>query len=115
MKKIILAVVITVFALSLAGCGLFGGNETTTTEDPANTTTVNYDIYYEINTVADLQAMQMNQSYILMQNLDLTDIEWTPIGSIEEPYLGNFDGNGYEIANLTITKDNLYNGLFGYV
>lgn len=51
--------------------------------------------------------------------------EWTPIGTIvytgefgrsEERYFkGTFDGDGHQIANLTITGRNEYVGLFGYV
>ena len=115
MKKIAIAVLITIFTLSLAGCGLFGGAETTTTEDPANTTTVNYDEFIEIQTIAELQEIEMNKSYKLMNNLDLTDIEWIPLGTNSDPYKGYFDGNGYAISSLNITQDNLYNGLFGYV
>ncbi|XFA99423.1 lipoprotein [Candidatus Izemoplasma sp. B36] len=114
MKKITLTIILLLFTFSLASCGLIGG-QTTTKEDPTETTTVNYDDFIEINTVDELQAIEMNKSYRLMNNLDLTDVEWTPLGTSSDSYKGNFDGNGYEIINLSITTDNLYNGLFGYV
>lgn len=100
-----------VLMIGLASCN-FAGN--TTTAETTESTTVDYENYIEINTIADLEAMEMNKSYILNANLDLTGIEWVPIGSYNNPYLGNFDGNGYTISNLTITVDHLHNGLFGY-
>lgn len=61
----------------------------------------------------------------LTANIDLKNEEWTPIGTIvytgefgrsEERYFkGTFDGDGHQIANLTITGRNEYVGLFGYV
>ena len=54
-------------------------------------------------------------------DIDLKDVEWTPIGSayIDHGFMGNFDGNGYTIKNLSMTnlaKDSdgyVYAGLFG--
>ena len=39
---------------------------------------------------------------------------WTPIGLIDMPFCGTFDGNGCTISNLDITGDYSYQGLFGY-
>ena len=36
-------------------------------------------------------------------DLDLTDMEWTPIGNYEKQYTGTFDGNGKTITGLTVT------------
>lgn len=54
----------------------------------------------------------------LAMNLDLSSIEnWTPIGSNNNPFKGNFTGgnesNYYEISNLNIDGKNDYQGLFG--
>ena len=39
-------------------------------------------------------------------DLDLNEVEWTPIGSAtaEHGFMGNFDGNGYVIKNLNMTN-----------
>ena len=42
----------------------------------------------------------------LYADIDLKDVEWTPIGSAtaEHGFMGNFDGNGYVIKNLNMTN-----------
>ena len=43
-------------------------------------------------------------------------VDWEPIGTQSEPLQSIFEGNGYHIANLTITRpDSNYVALFGYV
>lgn len=39
---------------------------------------------------------------ILMNDINLDGINWTPIASADKPYAGTFDGNGYEIQNLNV-------------
>ena len=40
--------------------------------------------------------------------------EWTPIGSLDTPFEGTFDGGGHTVSGLQITKSNwTYTGLFG--
>lgn len=40
---------------------------------------------------------------------------WIPIGSVENPFNGLYDGNGYVISNLNINRENTSNvGLFGF-
>ena len=89
---------------------------------------------YEITSAADLKKLAENvkngtdyegKYFQLTVNIDLKNEEWTPIGTIvytgefgrsEERYFkGTFDGDGHQIANLTITGRNEYVGLFGYV
>lgn len=55
----------------------------------------------EIHKVEDLQRMAENpaSSYILMADLDMAGIQWTPVDLIG----GSFDGNGHSILNLTVT------------
>ena len=100
--------------LGLVSCDIFNIGGTTTTTETTEATTVDYENFIEINSVSDLQNMEMNKSYILNTDLDLTGIEWQPIGSYLNPFLGNFDGNDHTISNLTITNDHIHNGLFGY-
>lgn len=40
----------------------------------------------------------------LMADIDMTGVEMQPIGDKQQPYTGTFDGNGYSIYNLKITK-----------
>ena len=73
--------------------------------------------YTLIKTADELQAMQDNLSgkYILMNDIDLAGYDWTAVGTLANPFVGEFNGNGYVISNLTIngpTKQ--YQGLFGY-
>lgn len=89
---------------------------------------------YLIEDVEDLKNLAENvkngtdyegKYFQLTVNIDLKNEEWTPIGTIvytgefgrsEERYFkGTFDGDGHQIANLTITGRNEYVGLFGYV
>ena len=51
----------------------------------------------------------------LTNNIDLSEMEWTPIGNQANPFMGNFDGNNKLIMNLHIEKGTDYLGLFGYV
>ena len=49
-------------------------------------------------------------------DLDLTDMEWTPIGNYEKQYTGTFDGNGKTITGLTFNQSETSNvGLIGYL
>lgn len=41
--------------------------------------------------------------------------KWTPIGTKEKNYTGEFDGNGHTISGLYCTFRSDYSGLFGYI
>lgn len=59
---------------------------------------------------------QTDLNAILMNNIDLNGINWTPIATYSAPYIGTFDGNGYKIDNLSISMENTaYVGLFACV
>ena len=51
----------------------------------------------------------------LTADIDLNDIEWTPIGSYAVRFNGNFNGNGHVIKNLKIANEHLAMGLFGAI
>ena len=59
--------------------------------------------------------------YKQMADINLTGIDWVPIGhatqSLLRGFYGNYDGNGYKITNLSIITEHSYltAGLFGYV
>ncbi len=79
---------------------------------------------YEIYSAKGLQwlAEQVNggnnfsgKTILLKNNLNLDGIDWTPIGSTDNPFAGKFDGNGKTISNLQINKSSMSDvGLFGY-
>ena len=52
----------------------------------------------------------------LDKNIDLTGKDWTPIGtSFSNKYTGTFDGGGHTIKGLTVTTNDQFVGLFGYL
>ena len=52
----------------------------------------------------------------LDKNIDLTGKGWTPIGtSFDNSYKGTFDGGGHSITGLTVTTNDQFVGLFGYL
>ena len=51
---------------------------------------------------------------ILTSNINLNDVDWTPIGNSSNYFRGSFDGDNYTISNLNVdVEDNA--GLFGKV
>jgi hypothetical protein len=63
--------------------------------------------------LAALDDSEIN-AIVLAAGLDLSDAEWIPIGTAEEPFTGTFDGNGKTISGLKISSGD-YAGFFGYV
>lgn len=45
----------------------------------------------------------MNKYFVLTSDIDMNNANFKPIGSINEPFTGVFDGNGYTIKNLNIS------------
>ncbi len=64
---------------------------------------------------------EVKECYKLVNEINLSDIEWKPIGEITESgnvidsFSGQLDGNGYTIKNLTIESEASYQGLFACV
>ncbi|MCL2512854.1 MAG: hypothetical protein FWF08_03040, partial [Oscillospiraceae bacterium] len=78
--------------------------------------------YTGIYTPQDLNNIRANLSgkYMLMNDIDLAAWgNWEPISkNYASAFSGIFDGNGYEIKNITIINNdpsNIYTGLFGFV
>lgn len=78
----------------------------------------------EIATVEDLQKFAaavnggktfVGEKVVLTADIDLTGIQWAPIGGDSVYFAGEFDGNGKTISNLTNTEDTARKGLFGLV
>ena len=72
--------------------------------------------YTIIRTADELQSLNdsLTGKYILMNDIDLENYDWTPIGS--EPGRsfrnGELNGNGYVIRNLTVDDTSVGGGLF---
>ena len=79
-----------------------------------------------ITTEAELKQMLTDQSsynesdrkhrvYVLKNNITLTS-QWTPVGNTSAPFVGGFDGAGFEIIGLNVTAtSNSGTGFFGNV
>ena len=80
---------------------------------------------YVIETPQDLQDMNedLEAYYVLGNDLDMIDFDWTPIGSYGDPFVGQLDGAGYEITNLELAlyETNIFDedvvaaGMFGAI
>ena len=59
-------------------------------------------------------ANVLNEDVILEKDIDLTGVEWTPVGSdMNTGYAGEFNGNGKFIYNLVVESDASNVGFFG--
>ena len=57
-----------------------------------------------------------NINITLDTDIDLTGKDWTPIGTdYDNSYKGTFDGGGHTIKGLTVTTNDQFVGLFGYL
>lgn len=56
-----------------------------------------------------------NLYFKLGANIDLSGLEWTPIGTQSKPFQANFNGNNFVVYNIKISSGSDYSGLFGYV
>ncbi|MDQ0362531.1 hypothetical protein [Breznakia pachnodae] len=64
-----------------------------------------------VNAGEDFDGVILN----LTTDIDLNNIEWTPIGGSNRFTGATFNGNGHTIMNLTVTADtNFFYGLFGW-
>ena len=58
----------------------------------------------------------LDKHFSLICDLDLSGQNWTPIGTTDHPFKGNFNGNNHIIRNMTVNNPSGdYNGLFGWV
>ena len=112
--------------LTLEGCTIGswvdGGGESGAAEDlgyiyDSNTNT--YTVYNAdgLMNVAELvNGGKTDINITLDKNIDLTGKGWTPIGTdYDNSYTGTFDGGGHTITGLTVTTNDEYAGLFGWL
>ena len=90
-------------------------------EDPGYTVSEDgktYTVYTDegLRNVAKLvnEEWKLDINITLTGDIDLTGIDWTPIGKgYNHQYTGTFDGGNYTITGLTVTGSYKYAGLFG--
>ena len=117
---------VNAIGLTLEGCTIGswadGGGESGEAEDlgyiyDSNTNT--YTVYNAngLMNIAELvNGGKTDINITLDKNIDLTGKDWTPIGtSLSNSYTGTFDGGGHTITRLTVTTNDKYAGLFGYI
>ncbi|MFV1883882.1 MAG: GLUG motif-containing protein [Balneola sp.] len=80
---------------------------------------------YQITTLKQFQAIRyfLSHHFVLMNNIDASATSgwnggsgFAPIGDLNAPFLGEFDGQGYSVSNLTIDRPSSnYTGVFGCI
>ncbi len=119
-RTILIVLLVTVVPL-LTGCGGSGGsgNSGSGSSEVESEVTVSNTVNtsqptYIITNINELQAMNNNllANYVLGNDIDASDTRnWNngegfiPIGSQSNPFLGTFNGSGYEISGLYINQD----------
>mgnify|MGYP005774674709 FL=1 len=79
---------------------------------PISTAKELIDFAHAINTLHNKQ--QRDLVVTLTNDIDLTGVEWMPIGNEDIPFYGTFDGAGHTISGLHIDKqEGVCCGLFG--
>lgn len=78
---------------------------------------------YQISTLNQLNEIRSDPgaSFILLNDIDASatalwdsGLGFLPVGTVEEPFTGSLNGNGFEIQNLMINRpDQIYAGFFG--
>ena len=110
--------------LTLEGCTIGswadGGGESGEAEDLGYSiqNDGSYMVYNADGLLAWNEAAQKDESIncTLTADIDLTGKDWTPIGTdYDNSYTGTFDGGGHTITGLTVTTNDKYAGLFGYL
>lgn len=67
-----------------------------------------------ITNATQLIGMSLNGNHTLENDIDLTGLTYTPVGTASSPFTGSLDGNGHTISGLRINTSTQYVGLFGY-
>ena len=111
--------------LTLEGCTIGnwvdGGGESGAAEDLGYSIQNNnsYTVYNANGLMNIAELVNGGKSDInitLDTDIDLTGKDWTPIGTdYDNAYTGTFDGGGHTITGLTVTTNDQYAGLFGYL
>ena len=112
--------------LTLEGCTIGdwadGGGESGEAEDLGyiyDSNTKTYTVYNANGLMNIAELVNGGKSDInitIDTDIDLTGKDWTPIGTdYDNSYKGTFDGRGHTIKGLTVTTNDQFVGLFGYL
>ncbi len=72
--------------------------------------------YNVVSTAAELKEVlnsNPNAVVVLANDIDMSGVDWIPVGTDDNPFKGQIFGNGYTIKNLTVNSKNQYSGMFG--
>ena len=99
------------------GTSIDGGEATEAYSYDSNTKTITIYSGEGLKVAADVANSGDTDINIILDNdIDLSDIDWTPIGTESRPYTGTFDGNNKTIRGLEINQSGTDNvGLIGYL
>jgi hypothetical protein len=122
--------------LSLSAISFYRNGDLITGEDDNHTTVSIYKIFDSDNNSSTSEVIHVSTpsefldifgdpahpsvTYILDNDIDMSGIDYTPIGTYAESFTGSLNGDGYTVSNLTINQiftaedDTQYVGLFGY-
>lgn len=68
----------------------------------------------KLATMTNKGKINSGVEFVLANDIDLSSYSnWTPIGSVDSYFLADFDGNGYQVSNISTTAE--YGGFFGLV
>jgi hypothetical protein len=99
------------------GTSIDGAEATEAYSYDSNTKTITIYSGEGLKVAADVANSGDTDINIILDNdIDLTGIDWTPIGTESRPYTGTFDGNNKTIRGLEINQSGTDNvGLIGYL
>mgnify|MGYP001105739409 CR=1 FL=1 len=98
------------------GTSIDGGEATEAYSYDSNTKTITIYSGEGLKVAADVVNSGDTDLNITLDNdIDLTGINWTPIGTYDNPYTGTFDGGNHTISGLTVKGSDENAGLFGYI
>lgn len=107
--QVFLITFLLVFPLYVSAEGLYTGkNGKGTAVNPFKISTVSHWEEFEANT------RYMGSHYRLMADLDFDNLTRTPVGTLENPFVGNFDGQNHTLKNISLDTA-VTNGLFGTI
>lgn len=125
MKTLLSLLLVLCMALSLSTAAmaeesLFAGGSGTE-EDPWQIATVDQFLAFSKSVNDGSTGGYAGQYLVLTADIDLKDVEWTPIGSMEDMenystmFFGTFDGQGHTVSNLTLDMNTpiVGAGIFG--
>lgn len=112
---IITLAIAAIFCTGMLHAQFAGGSGTA--EDPWQIETAN-----QLSNIRDyLGENHRDKHFIQTEDINLglppwnEDEGWQPLGSFGNRFFGTYNGDGHVISNLTIDREEQYQGLFGYV